>query len=134
MFSNQWCHKIPQFLTQIFRTLFTFQLIWKNLLKKLYIYIINLKLTKHLVKISETSMKNSQIIHTENWKKHETCFFFHLLHVYIYRYERPRLKYKESYFRGVRIFVYCSVLSLGGNVITRGMSKPDMGSMFQIKN
>ena len=30
--------------------------------------------------------------------------------------------------------LYCSVLSLGGNVKTRRMSKPDMGSIFQIKN
>ena len=27
----------------------------------------------------------------------------------------------------------CSVLSLGGNVNTRRMSKPDMGSIFHIK-
>ena len=30
-------------------------------------------------------------------------------------------------------FLYCSVLSLGGNVNTRRMSKPDMGSIFHIK-
>ena len=30
--------------------------------------------------------------------------------------------------------LYCSVLSLGGNVNTRQMSKPDMGSIFHIKN
>ena len=29
--------------------------------------------------------------------------------------------------------LYCSVLSLGGNVNTRRMSKSDMGSIFQIK-
>ena len=29
---------------------------------------------------------------------------------------------------------YCSVLSLGGNVNTRRMSKPDMGSIFHINN
>ena len=28
---------------------------------------------------------------------------------------------------------YCSVLSLGGNVNTRRMSKPDIGSIFHIK-
>ena len=28
----------------------------------------------------------------------------------------------------------CSVLSLGGNVNTRRMSQPDMGSIFHIKN
>ena len=30
--------------------------------------------------------------------------------------------------------LYCSVLSLGGNVNTRRMSKPDMGSIFLIQN
>jgi len=30
--------------------------------------------------------------------------------------------------------LYCSVLSLGGNVNTRWMSKPDMGSIFHINN
>ena len=30
--------------------------------------------------------------------------------------------------------MYCSVLSLGGNVNTGRMSKPDMGSIFHIKN
>ena len=42
-------------------------------------------------------------------------------------------KCKEIYFRGVRIFLYCSVLSLGGNVNTRRMSNPDIGSIFHIK-
>ena len=31
-------------------------------------------------------------------------------------------------------FLYCCVLSLDGNVNTRRMSKPDMGSIFHIKN
>ena len=31
-------------------------------------------------------------------------------------------------------FLYCSVLSLGGNVNTRRMSQPDMGSIFHIGN
>ena len=30
--------------------------------------------------------------------------------------------------------LYCSVLSLGGNVNTRRMSQPDMGFIFHIKN
>ena len=30
--------------------------------------------------------------------------------------------------------LYCSVLSMGGNVNARRMSKPDMGSIFPIKN
>ena len=41
-----------------------------------------------------------------------------------------------KFFSGVRIFctAVCSVLSLGGNVNTRRMWKPDMGSIFNIKN
>ena len=31
-------------------------------------------------------------------------------------------------------FLYCSVLLLGGNVTTRRMSKPDIGSIFHINN
>ena len=31
-------------------------------------------------------------------------------------------------------FLYCSVLSVGGNVNTRWMSQTDMGSIFHIKN
>jgi len=30
--------------------------------------------------------------------------------------------------------LYCSVLSFGGNVNTRRMLQPDMGSIFHIKN
>ena len=30
--------------------------------------------------------------------------------------------------------LYCSVLSLGGNVNTRRMLQPDMGSIFHLKN
>ena len=33
-----------------------------------------------------------------------------------------------------KLFLYCSVLSLGANVNTRRISKPDMGSIFHIKN
>ena len=32
-----------------------------------------------------------------------------------------------------KYLLYCSVLSLGGNVNTRRMSQPDMGSIFHIK-
>ena len=37
-------------------------------------------------------------------------------------------------FQSCTYLLYCSVLSLGGNVNTRRMSKPDMGSIFHIKN
>ena len=46
----------------------------------------------------------------------------------------PRYLCKESYFRGVRILLYCSVLSLDGKVNTRRISQPDMGSIFTKKN
>ena len=32
------------------------------------------------------------------------------------------------------LFLYCSELSLGGNVNTRRMSKPDMGYIVHINN
>ena len=37
-------------------------------------------------------------------------------------------------FQRCTYLLYCSVLSLGGNVNTRRISKPDMGSIFHIKN
>jgi len=37
-------------------------------------------------------------------------------------------------FQSCTHLLYCSVLSLGGNVNTRRMLKPDMGSIFHIKN
>ena len=36
-------------------------------------------------------------------------------------------------FQRCSYLLYCNVLSLGGNVNTRRMSKPDMGSIFHIK-
>ena len=36
-------------------------------------------------------------------------------------------------FQKCTYLLYCSVLSLGGTVNTRRMSKPDMGSIFHIK-
>ena len=38
------------------------------------------------------------------------------------------------FFQSCTIFFYCSVLSLGGNVNTRRMSKPNMWSIFHINN
>ena len=37
-------------------------------------------------------------------------------------------------FQRCTYFLYCSVLSLGGNIYTRRMSKPDMGSIFHMRN
>ena len=37
-------------------------------------------------------------------------------------------------FQRCTYLLYCSVLSLGGNVNTRRMAQPDMGSIFHIKN
>ena len=37
-------------------------------------------------------------------------------------------------FQKCKHLLYCSILSLGGNVIKRRMSKLDMGSIFHIKN
>ena len=41
---------------------------------------------------------------------------------------------QEKLFQRCTHLLHCSVLSLGGNVNTRQMSKPDMGSIFHIKN
>jgi len=41
---------------------------------------------------------------------------------------------QEKLFQRYTHLLYCSVLSLGGNVNTRRMSQPDMGSIFHIKN
>ena len=38
-----------------------------------------------------------------------------------------------KFFHRCTHLLYCSVLSLGGNVNSRRMSKPDMGSIFHIK-
>ena len=40
---------------------------------------------------------------------------------------------QEKLFQKGTHLLYCSVLSLGGNVNTRRMSKPDMGSIFHIQ-
>ena len=40
---------------------------------------------------------------------------------------------QKKLFQKCTHLLYCSVLSLGGNVNTRRMSKPDMGSIFHIK-
>jgi len=39
-----------------------------------------------------------------------------------------------KFFQMCTHLLYCSVLSLGGNVNQRRMSQPDMGSIFHIKN
>ena len=41
---------------------------------------------------------------------------------------------QEKLFQKCTRLLYCSVLSLGSNVNTRQMSKPEMGSIFHIKN
>ena len=41
---------------------------------------------------------------------------------------------QEELFQRCTHLYYCSVLSLGGNVNTRRMSKPDMGSICLIEN
>ena len=58
----------------------------------------------------------------------------------------PSLVFSKSYlgyikdvmqgklFQKCTYLLYCSVLSLGANVNTRQMSKPDMGSIFHINN
>ena len=45
----------------------------------------------------------------------------------------PKDVMQAKLFQKCTNLLYCSVLSLGGNVNTRRMSKPDMGSIFFIK-
>ena len=46
----------------------------------------------------------------------------------------PRIVRQGKLFQKWTHILYFSVLSLGGNVNTRRMSKPEMGSIFHIKN
>ena len=47
---------------------------------------------------------------------------------------RAKVIMQGKLFQRCTHLLYCSVLSLGGNVNTRQMSQPDMGSTFHIKN
>ena len=49
-------------------------------------------------------------------------------------YIQSRIVRQGKLFKKCTHLLYCSVLSLGGNVNTRQMSKPEMGSIFHIKN
>ena len=55
--------------------------------------------------------------------------YFHLE----FLYNSKDLMQRKLFQRCTHLF-YCSVLSLGGNVNTRRMSKPDMVSIFHINN
>ena len=46
----------------------------------------------------------------------------------------PRIVRQGKLIQKCTHLLYCSVLSLGGNVNTRRMSKPEMGSIFHTKN
>ena len=46
----------------------------------------------------------------------------------------PKVIMQVTLFQRCMHLLYCSVLSLGGNVNTRRMSKPDIVSIFHIKN
>ena len=46
----------------------------------------------------------------------------------------PKDVMQGKLFQKCTYLLYCSVLSLGGTVNTRRMSKPDMESIFHIKN
>jgi len=46
----------------------------------------------------------------------------------------PKVIMQGKLFQRCTHLLYCSVLSLGGNVNTGQMSEPDIGSIFHIKN
>jgi len=60
------------------------------------------------------------------------CWALDVFKLYIIAYTKVILQGKL--FQKCTHLLYCSVLSLGGNVYTRGISKPDMGSIFHLKN
>jgi len=67
--------------------------------------------------------------------KKQTC----LSTIYIYRSQmmgtiQPKDLMQGKLFQRCTHLLYCSELSLGGNVNTKRMSKPDMGSIFHINN
>ena len=71
-------------------------------------------------------------------------FYRHRLFVYCTRVSqaahpgltmgRCKVLMQGKLFQRCTHLLYCSLLSLGGNVNTRRMSQPDMGSIFHIKN
>ena len=46
----------------------------------------------------------------------------------------PNIIMQGKLFQRCTHLLYCSVLSMGGNISTRRMSKPDMGFIVHIKN
>ena len=60
-------------------------------------------------------------------------YVFICLYLFIYIYLSKDVM-QGKLFQKCTHLLYCSVLSLGGNVNTRRMSKPEMGSIFHIKN
>ena len=58
----------------------------------------------------------------------EKIVFFSMSHLLL-----TKDKMQGKLFQRCTHLLYCSVLSLGGKVNTRRMSKPEMGSMFHIK-
>ena len=53
---------------------------------------------------------------------------------FLYYWSPSRIVRQGKLFQKFTHLLYCSVLSWGGNVNTRRMSKPDMGTIFHIKN
>ena len=54
--------------------------------------------------------------------------------IYIHRNTQKQGYIARKVFLWCAHLLYCSVLTLGGNVNTRQLSKPDIGSIFHIKN
>ena len=57
-----------------------------------------------------------------------------ILKIFITKLSKDKDLMQGKLFQRCAHLLCCSVLSLGGNVNARRMSKPDMGSIFQIKN
>ena len=64
----------------------------------------------------------------------KACNYFNADRRVISNYVNSKVIMQGKLFQRCTHLSYCSVLSLGGNVNTRRMSKPDMGSIFHIQN
>jgi len=68
-----------------------------------------------------------------NIQNEQSHFSYYIVSLWT-RWSMARIVRQGKLFQKCTHLLYCSVLSLGGNVNTWRMSKPEMGSIFHIKN
>jgi len=84
-------------------------------------------------------LKNERVLIDLSEKSQNTTFSYSSLRWTYNNYffnppPEARIVRQGKLFQKCTHLLYCSVMSLGGNVNTRRMSKPEMGSIFHIKN